>query len=119
MCLDSSVGRAPARLAVGPRFDFSFGHFLLLRSFVIRSRCWTLTAMRLFHPSHRAAKKHYTDGLAMAQICLPASHQSIKKRVVKMTQLHGKLAENYCFRAWYSRMFHRSSLHLLKRSNKY
>ena len=41
MCLDSSVGRAPARIAVGPRFDSSFGHYLLLRSVVIRSRCWT------------------------------------------------------------------------------
>ena len=55
MCLDSSVGRAPAWIAVGPRFDSSFGHYLLLRSVVTRSRCWTLTAMRLFHPSQSAA----------------------------------------------------------------
>jgi hypothetical protein len=41
MCLDSSVWRAPARLAVGARFYPAFGHFLLLRSVVIRSRCWT------------------------------------------------------------------------------
>ena len=38
MWLDSAVGRAVARYAIGPRFDSSFSHFLLLRSVVIMSR---------------------------------------------------------------------------------
>ena len=41
MCLDSSVVRVPARIAVGPRFDSSFGHFVLFRSVIKRSRCWS------------------------------------------------------------------------------
>ena len=45
--LDSSVGRASARYAVGPRFDSSFSHFLLLRSVVILSR-WADVGCEIF-----------------------------------------------------------------------
>ena len=47
MWLDSSVGRAVARYAIGPRFDSSFGHFLFLRSVVILSR-WADVGCEIF-----------------------------------------------------------------------